>query len=58
MTSMSYCRYRNAVEDMHEYIDHLSDDLDSEDASEEEVVARNKFIRMCHFVAEHWEKPE
>lgn len=53
MTSMSYCRYQNAVEDMHEYIDHLSN-FDPEDASEEEIVARKKFIKLCRFVAEHW----
>lgn len=53
MTSMSYCRFQNAVEDMHEYIEHLSDYID--DLSEEEQKARQKFIELCCFVAEHWE---
>ena len=53
--NMGYCRYQNTVEDMLDAIDNLSE---VDDLSEEEVVARNKFIRMCHFVAEHWEKPE
>lgn len=53
MTSMSYCRFQNAVEDIHECIDHLSDDTD--EMSEEELKARQKFIKLCRFVAEHWE---
>lgn len=53
MSSMSYCRFQNAVEDMHEYIEHLSDYID--DLSEEEQKARQKFIELCRFVAEHWE---
>lgn len=53
MTSMSYCRFQNAVDDMHECIDHLSDDTD--EMSEEELKARQKFIKLCRFVAEHWE---
>ena len=38
MTSMSYCRFQNAVEDMRDCIEHLSDDTD--DMSEEELTAR------------------
>ena len=53
--NMSYCRYENTVEDMVDAIDHLSD---VDDLSDEEEAARNKFIRLCHFVAENWEKPE
>ena len=53
--NMDYCRYQNTVEDMLDAIDHLSD---VDDLSEEESVARNKFIRLCYFVAENWEKPE
>lgn len=53
--NMGYCRFQNAVEEMLDAIDNLGD---MEDLSEEEVAARNKFIRMCHFVAENWEKPE
>ena len=53
--NMDYCRYQNTVEDVLDAVDHL-DDVD--DLSEEETAARKKFIRLCHFVAEHWEKPE
>lgn len=53
--NMGYCRYQNTVEDMLDAIDNLGD---VDDLSEEEIVARRKFIRLCHAVAESWEKPE
>ena len=53
--NMAYCRYQNTVEDMLDAIDNLGD---MDDLSEEEQKARQKFIKLCHFVAEHWEKPE
>ena len=53
--NMGYCRYQNTVEDVLDAIEHLCDEVY---ASEEEIAARNKFIKLCHFVAEHWDKPE
>ena len=53
--NMSHCRYQNTVEDMVDAVEHLSD-VDA--LSDEEGAARNKFIRLCHLVAENWEKPE
>ena len=52
---MTYCRYQNTVEDMLDAIEHLNG---ADNLSEEEIVARRKFIRLCHAVAEDWEKPE
>ena len=53
--NMAYCRYQNTVEDMFDAIEHLDD---ADDLSEEEIVARRKFIWLCHAVAHTWEKPE
>lgn len=53
--NMTYCRYQNTVEDMLDAIEHLSD---VDDLSEEEIVARSKFIRLCHAVAENWEREQ
>ena len=53
--NMAHCRYQNTVEDMLDAIEHLND---VDDLSEEEIVARRKFIWLCHAVAENWEKPE
>lgn len=53
--NMGYCRYQNTVEDVLDAIDHLSD---MDDLSEDEIAARKKFIRLCHAVAENWEKQE
>lgn len=53
MASMSYCRFQNAVEDLHEYIDHLDDDIDPHTQSAE-YGARQRFVKMCEYVARNY----
>jgi hypothetical protein len=50
MANMSYCRFRNAVDDVQDCIDWM----DEPPKSEEETRARLRFIRQCIEVAESY----
>lgn len=43
MSNMSYCRFRNTLEDLHECYENMDDD----DISEDEAEARKRLIRLC-----------
>jgi len=47
MANMGYCRFQNTVGDMEDCLEHIEDDLHSE----EEKEARQDFIRLCVQVA-------
>jgi hypothetical protein len=44
MANMSYCRFRNTLEDLR---DCLSNIYDTEDLSKEETQARHYLIKVC-----------
>lgn len=56
MPNMSYCRFRNTINDMRDCVDHLDDVLDDDDIEEE--TARNKFIAICKDVAQDYADDE
>lgn len=45
MGNMSYCRFRNTLTDLRDCAEHITDD--PEDMSDEEVVARDKLVKLC-----------
>ena len=55
MTNMAYCRFENTVADMRDCIKAM-DDFDETEASEYEIRAYKKFIELCHYVAENYER--
>jgi len=60
MANMSYCRFENTVNDMHDCIDALEEaDYDmevlQEDASEYERGTMEEFIKLCKQVASNSE---
>lgn len=56
MANMSYCRFRNTLEDLrdcYENWDHL-DNLDEDDVpNEDEIKARKKLLSLCEDIAEY-----
>mgnify|MGYP003596457602 CR=1 FL=1 len=49
MPNMSYCRFRNTVEDLRDCYRNM--DLDEERADPEEVRARQRLIELCQVIA-------
>lgn len=49
MSNMSYCRFRNALEDLKDCFNHW-DDV-SED-NEEELEARQKMLNLCQLIVD------
>ena len=49
MANMSYCRFRNTLEDLRDCERNM--DLDEERADPEEVRARQKLIELCRKIA-------
>lgn len=43
MSNMSYCRFRNTLEDLRE----CYDNMDDHDLSDEERQARERLIKLC-----------
>ena len=54
MSNMSYCRFQNTLEDAEVCQDHLWD----KDLGEKEEKARNKFIALCHEIADEFPKED
>jgi hypothetical protein len=50
---MSYCRFRNTLEDLRDCEENLND-LDSPDISPEEKRAGEKLIALCKKIAEDY----
>lgn len=51
MSNMSYCRFQNTLEDLHDCYDNLYDD----DLSEEETRARKRLIKLCKAIVDECE---
>lgn len=47
MSNMSYCRFRNTLEDLRDCYNHI----DEGDLSEEEQRARDRLIKLCAKIA-------
>ncbi len=47
MANMSYCRFRNTLNDLRDCLDGMEDDL-----SEEEVRARKVLVKVCADIVE------
>jgi hypothetical protein len=54
MSNMSYCRFRNTLEDLRDCWDNLYDIIDSK----EEQIARNKLIILCANIASEWSEDD
>lgn len=54
MANMSYCRFHNTLQDLHDCADHLEDD----DLSEMEEKARKRLIRLCCQIAGDYREDE
>jgi hypothetical protein len=54
MSNMSYCRYRNTLEDLIDCYDHLFEDI----SSVEERVARNRLIITCANIVSNFDDQE
>ena len=48
MANMSYCRFRNTLEDLRD----CSDNLDDTDLSEEEAKARKRLVKVCRSIVD------
>ena len=49
MSNMSYCRFRNTLEDLQD----CYDNMDDSDMSDEEKRARKRLIELCCEIAEN-----
>jgi hypothetical protein len=52
MSNMSYCRFRNTLNDLRDCSDHFDD---NDDLLEEERAARTKLVDLCSKIAEDHE---
>ena len=43
MANMSYCRFENTLTDLHDCLNHIDDELESET----EKKARKKLVKLC-----------
>lgn len=50
MSNMSYCRFRNTLQDLRECYDNIDDD----DISEEEKQARERLIKLCATIVNNY----
>lgn len=48
MSNMSYCRFENTLSDLEDCLDHIEDDLGSE-----EFQAREELIKVCVKIAKY-----
>lgn len=51
MSNMSYCRFRNTLNDLRDCYDNMD-----EETSEEEMKARERLIALCARIAEDYER--
>ncbi len=54
MSNMSYCRFRNILENLEDCADHIHDD--DTDLGFDEVIARRKLIEYCAMIVEETEE--
>lgn len=54
MSNMSYCRFRNTLEDLKDCFEHLHE----EGLFDEEERARKQLIKLCRDIAEECEDAE
>lgn len=47
MANMSYCRFRNTLQDLRDCYEHMDD----EDISSEEKAARTRLLKLCDQIA-------
>ena len=47
--NMSYCRFRNTLQDLRDCWDHI----DADDLSEDEAEARARLIKLCKEIADN-----
>lgn len=52
MGNMSYCRFRNTLEDLRDCYAHINDYLGPEGNDKEEEKARGLLIALCRKIAE------
>lgn len=50
MANMSYCRFRNTLEDLRE----CYDNMDENDLSEDEQEARKRLIKLCASIVNNY----
>lgn len=51
---MSYCRFRNTLSDLRDCVDHIDDEVETDEEeglSQEEASAREKLIELCRWIA-------
>jgi hypothetical protein len=53
MSNMSYCRFRNTLEDLRDCFENLFDEC-----GPEEDLARNKLILLCANIVSNWDEEE
>jgi hypothetical protein len=54
MSNMSYCRFRNTLSDLRDCVDHIDDEVETDEEeglSQEEASAREKLIELCRWIA-------
>jgi hypothetical protein len=55
MANMSYCRFRNTLQDLQDCFDTLNDGLDLDDLSHEEKKAMIELIELSQRIGEDYE---
>ncbi len=65
MGNMSYCRFRNTLEDLRDCRDHIADGVQTEETtgeenaiSTDEAKARSKLIKVCQEIVETAEEED
>jgi len=54
MSNMSYCRFRNTVNDLWDCKDALLDEISDDD----ERLARKRLVKVCREIVEEWDDNE
>ena len=50
--NMSYCRFRNTLNDLQDCYDNMEEVL--EEYSDEEVLARERLVRLCEEISDRY----
>lgn len=48
MANMSYCRFRNTLQDLDDCYEHMDE---TDELDKEEILARGRLIQMCQSIA-------
>ena len=51
MANMSYCRFENTLTDLHDCLNHIDDELESET----EKKARKKLVKLCQRIIDGYD---